>query len=224
MLAPIMGVGILALIVAILTAVTTRPAGAACYRLGAQVFATSSSLSGDLPDDGSWQGRSGVGGGLIAELLFTSDISLSLQPAWIPRGGRQVFEERKQVVGVINYDMDYFSVPAVVRITGEPVGVRGFVTAGLSFSFLADATAQTDSASVDISDGLRKTSVAALFGAGAMFPVGSHFITAEVRYTQGLNDIVDRDSQTGTGLVSPSVKYRDFDLMVAFLFTLGGKQ
>ena len=36
--------------------------------------------------------------------------------------------------------------------------------------------------------------MAALFGAGAMIPVGRHFVILELRYVQGLNDIVDRDS------------------------------
>ena len=56
-----------------------------------------------------------------------------------------------------------------------------------------------------------------------MVPVSKHFLTFELRYVQGLDDIVNRDASTDTGMASPSVKYRDIQLVVGFLFTLGGE-
>ena len=198
------------------------PAGAVGFRLGAQVIGSQSSLIGDLPDEGSWESISGLSGGLIAELALTPDVSISLQPAYAPRGGREVFMKRRWVTGFIDYDLNYVTVPLVVRVTGDPVGVRGFVTAGLDFSFLIDATARTDSTSQDISGGLDSTTIGALFGAGVMVPVSKHFLTFELRYVQGLDDIVNRDEgSTDTGMASPSVKYRDIDLLIGFVFTLG---
>jgi len=209
------------LVAAALIAVVV-PAHAVGFRLGAQVIGSSSSLRGDLPDEGSWEGTSGVGGGLVAELTFNRDVSISLQPAYAPRGGREVFMKRRWVIGFIDYELNYVTVPLIVRVAGAREGVRGFVTAGLDFSFLVDATAKTDSTSQDISGGLDGTTIGALFGAGVMVPVSKHFLTFELRYVQGLDDIVDRDASTDTGMASPSVKYRDINLIVGFLFTLGG--
>ena len=212
-----------ATIVAVALIAAVVPAKAVSFRLGAQVIGSYSSLRGDLPDEGSWEGTTGVGGGLVAEVNFTSDVSLSFQPAYAPRGGTEVFMKRSFVIGTIDYDLDYLTLPLIVRVTGDPVGVRGFVTAGLDFSILIDATAKTDSTSRDISDGLDSTSIGALFGAGVMVPVARHFLTFEVRYVQGLDDIVNRDASTETGMASPSVKYRDINLLIGFLFTLGGE-
>jgi hypothetical protein len=198
------------------------PAGATTFRLGAQLIGSQSSLVGELPDEGSWTGRTGFGAGLVAELLFTSDISISFQPAYAPRGGGQVFKKRQVVLGTIDYDINYFSLPLIVRVTTDAVGVRGFVTVGLDVSILTDATAKTDSTSQDISDGLDSTTLGALFGAGVMVPVSKNFVTFEVRYLQGLTDIIDHGSSTDTGMAPSSVKYRDLELLVGFLFTLGG--
>ena len=200
-----------------------NPTEAAELRLGAQLIGSYSALRGDLPDEGSWEARTSVGGGLVAELALTSDVSISFQPAYAPRGGSEVFRKRSWVIGTIDYDINYFSLPLIVRVTGDPEGVRGFVTAGLDLSILIDATASTDSTSSDIKDGLDPTSIGALFGAGVMVPISKHFLTLELRYVQGLDDIVDRDSSTDTGMTSPSVKYRDFNILIGFLFTLGGE-
>jgi len=206
--------------VAVIGAVT--PAGAVGFRLGGQLIGSLSSLKGDLPGEGSWEARTGVGAGLVAELAVTSVVSISFQPAYAPRGGSEVFKENGFVTATNDYDLNYLTLPLMVRVTGNSARVRGFVTAGLDFSILMDATAKTDSTSSDISDGLDPASIGALFGAGVMVPISKHFLTFELRYVQGLDDIVNRDSSTSTGMNSPSVKYRDLSLLIGFLFTLGG--
>ena len=55
-----------------------------------------------------------------------------------------------------------------------------------------------------------------------MVPVRQHFVTVEARYTQGLDDIVNRDSSTESEFAGPSVKYRGLDVLVAVLFSFGG--
>jgi len=160
----------------------------------------------------------------VAELAVTPDVAVSFQPAYVPRDGREVFEQDNRVLGTIDYDLNYVSLPLIVRVTGEPVGVRGFVTAGLDLGILIDATATDETGSTDISDGLNSITFGALFGAGVMVPVRRHFLTFEFRYSQGLDDIVDRGVDSiDAGFSSPSVKYRSFGLLVGFLFGLGGE-
>lgn len=211
------------LIAAILASIAT-PASGLNANLGVQVYGVSNTLTGELPEEGNWKGRMGPGAGLVAELNVAEDVTISFQPGYTPRKSRQEFEERKVVVGYIDYDFDYLSLPLLVRVTGDPAGVRGFVTAGFEFSILIDATASGESGRVDISDELDSMTLGALFGAGAMVPIGPNFLTFELRYVQGLDDIVNRDgSEPEQGLGSPSVKYRGLDLLVGVLFNFGGQ-
>jgi hypothetical protein len=192
-------------------------------RLGLQVLGANTTLTGDLPDEGQWRGSWGLGGGLLAELDLAADVSISLQPSYTPRVSRQEFEDKGEVVDTIDYEIEYLTLPLVVRVTGDPVGVRGFVTAGLELNLLLGAHQDDGDGSRDLTEALDPTSFGALFGAGVMIPAGRHFLLLEVRYVQGLEDIVDRRG-TGvpSGLTSPSVKYRGLEVLAGFAFTLGG--
>jgi hypothetical protein len=204
--------------------VFASPANALGFRLGAQISGLRSSFTGDLPDEGSWEARTSPGAGIVAEMTVTPDVAVSFQPAYAPRNSRQVFEEWGEVVESIDYDLNYISLPLIVRVTGDPMGVRGFVTAGLALGILVDATKITEAGSEDITDEFNSTNIGALFGAGAMVPVRQHFLTFELRYEQGLRNIFDSNGENNnTGIRSPSAKYKEFGLLVGFLFTLGGE-
>ena len=155
---------------------------------------------------------------------FASDIALCFQPGLTPRNSRQGFYEKNQLVGYFDYDFDYLTLPLLVRVTGDPVGVRGFVTAGLEFSVLLDATVDVGEGAIDFKDQLDNDTLGALLGAGAMVPLGRNFLLFELRYVQGLDDIVARDTldPEEEEALSPSVKYRGLQLQIGYLFTLGG--
>jgi hypothetical protein len=201
------------------------PAHAGVFRLGVQGAGGVNALSGDLPEAGSWQSQAAFGGGISAEFNFTPNMALSFQPSLAPRDTRQVIkDELGQVIFSKDYDLNYLSLPLVVRVTGNPLGVRGFVTAGLDLSVLLDATASAGTTSQDVSDQYDSTNFGALLGAGVMVPVSRHYFTFEARYVQGIDDMVARESSdTDSELAGPSVKYRGLHLMVGFLFTFGGE-
>ena len=216
---------ILALAVALALAVVlvfVPPAEAATGKLGLQAAVTKSSLTGQLPPEGSWEGTSALGAMAIFELDLSADVSLGLQPGFTPRDSRQVFKSQGEEIGHVDYLLNYVTVPLVLRVTGNPIGVRGFVTAGLEVSFLLDAEVKVDDVSQDLTDEYQSTTLGALFGAGVMVPLGRQFLTFELRYVQGLNDIVERDNTDEIpGISGPSVKYRGFELMAGYLFPLG---
>ena len=213
----------LALIAATLIA-TALPASAASGKFGVQAGLVNNSLTGELPKDGSWQGRSSFGAGLVIELDLAVDVAISLQPKFTPRYSSQVFKENGEIVRTVDYDLDYLGIPLLVRVTGDPVGVRGFVTAGLDLGILLDASVSEDGETSDITDDFNTTSFGALFGGGVMVPVGRQLLTFELRYVQGLSDIVARDDvDPDPEFAAPSVKYRGLEFMVGFLFTLGGE-
>jgi hypothetical protein len=207
-----------------LLVVSTASAHALSGQLGAQLAVVGNELTGELPNEGQWKGSSALGYGLVAELNLAPDITLSVQPGFSPRHCRQEFKVNGQVIGSIDYEVDYFSLPLLVRVTGDPLGVRGFVTAGLEYSVLLDASLDLGEGQEDITDSFQSTTMGALFGAGVLVPLGRNFLTFELRYNQGLNDILERhESEPEPGLGSPSVKYRGFNLIAGFLFSLGGE-
>jgi len=200
------------------------PAHAGEFRLGVQGAGGINTISGDLPERGSWQSRPVLGAGINAEFNFTPNVALSFQPALAPRDTRQVIrDDLGQVIFSTDYNLNFLSLPVIVRVTGSPTGIRGFVTAGLDVSVLLDATASTGTESRDVSDRFDSTNFGALFGAGVMVPLSRHYLSLEVRYVQGVNDMVARDSsEPESGLAGSSVKYRGLHLVVGILFTLGG--
>jgi hypothetical protein len=200
-------------------------------KLGLQVMANRTQLSGELPDEGSWKPSLGLSGGLVAEVDFAPTLSLSFQPTLTRRGSQQEFKVLGQVVKYVDYDFDYLSLPLIVRVTGASEGVRGFVTAGLDVGILIEASSTTtnavsgmESSPEDITNTLNSSSLGALFGAGVMVPLSRNYMTFELRYFQGLDDIVARENSDAESVFSsPSVKYRGLELIVGFLFGLGGK-
>lgn len=191
--------------------------------VGLQISSVNNKLSGALPGEGSWAGRGGWGASLLLELDLAPDVSLSCQPGFTPRNSRQEFKVKGKVKGFLDYDFNYVTLPLLVRVTGEPLGVRGFVTAGMELSILQDASVISEGRPTDMSDALNDLALGALFGAGALVPAGRHFLVFELRYHQGLDDIVARgDSDTDSGLTSPSVKCRGVALQAGFLYKWGG--
>jgi len=212
------------LAICLIMVMATTSASAMGGKLGVQVAVINNRLAGELPEEGKWKGSSSLGYGLTAELNLTSDVALSFQPGYAPRHCRQEFEYRNEVIAHYDYEIDYFALPLLVRVSGNPIGTRGFVTAGLELNVLLDASIDVGEGPEDNTDSYRSSTLGALFGAGVMVPLGRNFLTVEVRYSQGLNDIVERDGrEPQPGLGSPSVKYRGLSLQAGFLFTLGGE-
>jgi len=196
------------------------------FGLGAYGSGISHSLSGDLPKDDKWAGGGSLGAGLQLELHFTEDIALSFQPGFTPRNCQRSFVYQGEVIDRTDYELDYLSFPLLVRVSSDPGGIRGFVTAGMNLGHLVDGRAKAgDGTSQEIQTPLNDYTIGALFGAGAMFPVSDrNSILVELRYEQGLEDIVDRGAATPySGFDSPSIKYRVFLLQASWLFTTGGE-
>jgi hypothetical protein len=199
-------------------------ATAGSANLGLQVSATSNTFTGDLPKEGSWGGGSGFGADFLAEWNFAKDITLSFQPGYTPRNGKQDFKENEIVVATIEYNFEYLTLPLLLRVTTKPDGTRGFVTAGVEVSYLLGATFNDGTGSQDIKDEHQSVVVGAMFGAGTIVPVGGNFLIFELRYYQGLEDIRDHQSEdAGSGLTGSSVKYRGIQLKAGFILTLGGE-
>lgn len=212
----------LAILAAALCVQGTALAGSA--NLGIQLSASNNKFTGDLPKEGSWAGASGFGADLMLEWNFADDITLSFQPGLTPRNGRQDFKEKGVVVASTDYNFDYLTLPLLLRVTTKHDGTRGFVTAGLEVGFLLGATFDDGTGSQDMEDELKSAVVGAMFGAGSLVPVGGNFLIFELRYYQGLQDIVDRGSEESeAGLTSASVKYRGLQLKAGFILTLGGE-
>lgn len=206
----------------LILAALAPPVAVASGKLGIQAGISKNSLTGQLPPEGSWESASAFGASAVLEFDLAEDISLSLQPGYTPRESKRVFKDGGEVIDEIGYATNYVTVPLLVRVTGDPLGVRGFVTAGVELSFLLDAGVTVESESMDLTDDFESTTLGALFGAGVMVPLGRQFLSFEVRYVQGLDDIVQRnDSAEIPGISAPSVKYRGVQVMAGYLVPLG---
>ncbi len=213
------------LLTAVIGTIPSNALGGIGGKFGLQVQATTNKFTGELPEEGSWVSGFGPGVGLVAEVDLLSDVALSLQPTFLSRNSRREFNRFNTVVDYVDYELDYLTLPLIVRVAGTSQGTRGFVTGGLELGILLDATATgTQTGTQDIKDNLNSTTLGALFGAGVMVPVSRNFLIFEVRYFQGLEDIVNRDGkESDADFTSPSVKYRGLGLIVGFLFGLGDR-
>lgn len=198
-------------------------AHAVTWGVGLQLVGNSHSLTGDLPDDGDWGARFGYGAGATVELAFTDDVAVALQPTYTVRGFRQTFQSNGVVLQEIDYDLEYAAIPLLVRVSSDPRRVRGFVTAGFTFSWLLEAHSESENERSDVSGQFKDFSLGALFGAGSTIRIGSNLLVLELRYEQGLDDIGNTTgSEQLGGDDSSSVKYREFRLQAGFVFNFGG--
>jgi hypothetical protein len=208
-----------------LAVATTAPARALEWAVGVQAIGSSHSLSGDLPNEGDWKGQFSGGAGLSFDLSVGPDVTLSAQPAWVPRRCTQQFVDRGVVISESQFEFDYLVVPLLVRVDSTPRRFQGFVTAGLSLGYLMNAELDRGSGGVEVTDQFDAFTTGALFGAGMLVGVGNQRLSLEIRYEQGLDDIVDRDAPTPFGAQSsPSIKYREFKFVVGILFGFGGRR
>ena len=148
---------------------------------------SSSDISGSAPSKTKYTGRTGLGGGLILDYKITDEVTLSLQPMYIPKGTTVSYdllsyeEERDSV----DAKFSYITIPIMAKIKASKVA---YVTGGFDIGYLQSAAA-TDingDSEKDISDNINSTDVSVNFGVGFTFEVASFNLFFEVRYSQGL--------------------------------------
>jgi hypothetical protein len=189
--------------------------------LGLQAAGSQSTISGSLPSGWKFKPLRTVAASAVIEIPITTDVHLSFQPGYSPRGATIAVsvsgeEEPRDSVEVT---LDYFSVPILGRvIAGNGVG---YIIGGLEVGFLLNAQWQPAGApAVDITDSLRTVDVAANLGVGAMPRIYRSIRgIIELRYVQSLVNLAKQDGSTSF----PRMKYSGWQFWLGAMIPVGRK-
>ncbi len=148
---------------------------------------SSSDISGSAPSGTIYSGRTGLGGGLILDYKITDEVTISLQPMFLPKGTTISYDlpSYEEEVDSVDAKFSYITIPLMIKVNATKVV---YVTSGLDFGFLQSAT--TTNVNVDgekdISEFIASTDISVNFGVGFTFEVSSFNLFFEGRYSQGL--------------------------------------
>lgn len=155
------------------------PAQGQLVRKGLKLGYNFSSLTGDLEDA---ETREGIAAGIALEfnlLVFALELDLLYSPqgALFPDGGK--------------IQLDYLSIPILMKKRLFPVGIRPYVLAGPEFCLLLSE--KTDDAAYE--GEIRNQDLCAVIGAGIELALAGKAVYVEGRYSYGLSNIYEVGSQ-----------------------------
>jgi opacity protein-like surface antigen len=171
-----------------------------------------SDLSGDVEEatDSGSDMKTGFCGG--AFLAWAISDWFTLQPEFLYS---QKGADAKDYDGTIS--LNYIEIPLLAMLTIPMEGrFTPNVFVGPSFAFNIKAEASSGGASLDIKDEISSTDIGIALGAGVKVgEIGPGAITADIRYTMGLTNVLDNEL---ADLADVSVKNRVFCFMVGYAF------
>jgi len=188
--------------------------------IGAMLGSLNSNLSGQPPFDVKIESRNTFGAGAIIDIGLTSDVRLSLQPYYSPRGASLTVsipdsDERKDTSAI---EVDYLALPVMARIIADN-GIA-YVVAGFEFAFLLSAEWKVvNEPPVDVKDEFQQVDLAANLGVGVLPRLGRLRGMIELRYSQSLRNAFKPESSDA---FVPRLKYSGFQLWLGVLLPLGG--
>ena len=148
---------------------------------------SSSNISGSAPSGIIYSGRTGFGHGIIIDYKVADDVTISLQPMYLPKGTTisydlKSYEEERDS---IDAKFSYITIPIMVKVKATKVV---YVTSGFDVGFLQSATTTMINVEgeKDISENITSTDISVNFGVGFTFEVSSFNLFFEGRYSQGL--------------------------------------
>lgn len=205
---------------------TLAPMADAQIRIGAYGGITNSSLSGDAPSGSEYRKRIGPVIGALVEIPVADNVLISVQPAWVQRGTKVAFdvEGKDERQDSLSLALSYASIPVLMKI--EPGGGKLFVTSGIDFGLLLDATlspVEGDGEDEDVKELFKDYDIAINFGVGGQFPIGLPRLTIEARYSQSLTNISEVSEDMGaTEPVPTRVRSSGFEFLAGIWIPLGG--
>lgn len=195
---------------------TPRPSYAAA--VGALLGLNRCAISGDAPANTAYGARAGLMIGAQAEFPLSSDLSLSFQPMFVQRNTKLRSTDEPAEERALDLDLDYLSVPVLVKFAHG----RTYVAGGMDVGFLNSARVSGDGIDEDIEPLLHSVDLGAVFGFGVVFPKGRSRLTTELRYVQGLINL--REAEQGLVQELPDRFHSSgLQLMVGILFPIGSR-
>ncbi len=189
------------------------------FKCGGAVGVNSTSIIGDTPQYANYAPELGYSVGFFGEVLLFEDVSIFLQPIYSSKNTTIQYDVGYQYEP---YDstvisMDYLELPLGVKVMA---GQTAYVIAGLSFNIPLSANLKNNffNEEHDILDFIEPLSLSANFGVGIQFEIGKPILFFELRYSQGLSnllvDSIDRLSDINR------LKSNNLQIFAGVLFTL----
>lgn len=159
---------------------SVHPAHGQLVRKGLKLGYNFSTLTGDVDDAQTLDGIV-VGIGLEFNLLL---FAVEADLLYSPQGAN--FPDNKQM------RLGYLSIPILLKKRLFPVGIRPYVLAGPEFCLLL-----SEKSDATLYEGeIRRNDTCAVIGAGVELTLGGKGVYVEGRYSYGLSNIHEVDSQT----------------------------
>lgn len=178
--------------------------------IGVFIGFNSSKLSGDSPNNASYNSLMGLNAGANFDLKLSNSMLLSLQPSYSQEGTKISYSVAGQdePVDSIKIRLNYFSLPLLLKVA--TANQRFYALAGLEAGILLNSTVSSQDAEVDITVDTESWNLAMHFGVGLRIPVGFPRLYVEVRYAQGLINLTDN---LGSEDYIPRVKTTGFKVL-----------
>ena len=159
--------------------------------IGAFGGLSNSKLLGEIPDKASYKSLPGLTAGLQVDFKINNTIRLSLQPG-INQEGTKVFYRVAGIpdpVDSVKFRLNYFSLPILFKVLSSNqklYAIGGVESAWLTSNdlFLKDEKSEQEFEVASYNFVMH-------FGAGYRIPLGFPTIYIELRYAQGLVNLVD---------------------------------
>ena len=157
-----------------------------------------STLLGDKPSNSRYRSANGLVVGAVLDYAVSKDARISFQPSLQQSGATIAFdipgtEETRDSIAI---GLDYLHLPLLARVLTD--GGRWYVTGGPYLGLLQTAEGERVDGGgevVDVSDEVKSFDLGLIFGIGHMFPIDPVKVNVELRWTQGVTSIDQREDE-----------------------------
>jgi len=191
------------------------------FSLGLFGNLSNSSLSGNAPSSTEYNSLTALGGGLMLDYKATDEVTVSLQPMYLPKGTTvsydlPSYEEQRDSV---NVNFSYLSIPLMVKVVASKVV---YVSGGFEFDYLQSAKASLVNIDEenDITDLIKSYDFSANFGVGFIFDVYSLNLFFELRYSIGLLNVSEIPASSDLD-IPPEFKNTSTQLLFGVMYPFG---
>lgn len=201
------------LVVAVAVAWVQAAPLAAQVSVGGTGYAHALSLSGDYPVDQSISTQVGYGVGAALAYRVSQEFELTLEPAIDVRRG--VINDTVATIRIRS-----FAMPVGVRIWSH--AQTWVFTSGVIVRLAPDAErVASDGTTMSLASAFAHIELGVFLGAGYQLQVGGARIVPEIRYEQGISNVLSGEAVSGLP-PAPILRTNGFSFRVACQFALGG--
>ena len=157
-------------------------------------------ISGDAPPGGSWAPNFSFGGGLHVAYDVTSDVSIFLQGEFVGRSSALQYDVPIDPDALISKDTTVDSAIVNTQWIGIPIGMRvfssnhrWFFSTGATLGLLQGVEIDTIGGSLEPENAIKNIDLQLFVGAGYLIPIDPIGIAIELRYNQGVIDLIGEE-------------------------------